>query len=480
MERFVLGEHDLFERFRIPSRLYGREREQAALRAAAARVLAGARELVLVTGQPGAGKSALVRELAAPSTRGHAYFIEGKFDQYQRNLPYAALTSAFDRLVSQLLTAPEERLARWLEALRIALAPNAQVLVDIIPDLAFLLGPQPPVARLDLNETSTASTSCSSASWRWCAPPSTRCSSSSTTCSGPTPPACACAGNVVNTATLAILYENDLPAAHGHLLPAIELGLLRPLPAPEPRPGDDSAPAPGAGTYAFAHDRVQQAAYALIPADDRGRIHLRIARLLEQALPPGQREQRLFERAEHYVLAAALLDDPAEKLVVARLCLAAGQRARASMAGDAALRFLRAGLALMPVSAWQAHYELMRGLALATAEAEYLTDHFDAAERLSAELIAHARDDLDRAEVHDFQITCYFGRGRLAESVALIHEALAMLGVVLPREPAAGQALARWPRSAGWSSSTPGSRGARPRSWRAPSRPRPRARPRRR
>ncbi len=152
VQRFVLGEHDVVARFRIPSHLYGRRHEQAALRSAAERVMAGAKELLLVAGQPGIGKSALVKELAAPSTRGHAYFIEGKFDQYQRNVPYSALASAFGSLVSQLLTEREDSLARWRRALRVALHPNAQVLVNIIPDLAFLLGPQPPVARLGPTE----------------------------------------------------------------------------------------------------------------------------------------------------------------------------------------------------------------------------------------------------------------------------------------------------------------------------------------
>jgi serine/threonine protein kinase len=110
VERFPLGQDDRAERFHIAAGLYGRERE--ALLASFARVVEGGAELVLVTGPPGIGKSALVGELGAPLARGRASFAEGKFDQYRRNQPYAALASALGKLLGQILAEPEQRRAR--------------------------------------------------------------------------------------------------------------------------------------------------------------------------------------------------------------------------------------------------------------------------------------------------------------------------------------------------------------------------------
>jgi predicted ATPase len=588
IQRFILGEYDVNERFQISSRLYGRDREQTALRSAFARVVAGAKELVLVAGYPGIGKSALVKELAVPSTRRHARFIDGKFDQYRRNVPYSALAGAFGVLVGQLLTEPEERLAHWRQALQAALGPSGQVLVDVIPDLAFLVGSQPPVAKLGPAETENrlnvvfqrflellcsaelplvlflddlqwadaaslrllrlmladpdvshlliigtyrdsevdathplmltldqvrndgvtierivlgplgiehvrqllADTLQRSASdcteladlvvtktegnpffvgqflrtlhqdqllgfdralrgWRW--------DLAVIHALGITDnvvdlmlerirklPAAtqrilelaACAGNVFEIDTLAIICEDSSVAIHGHLLPAIEFGLVRPLSAPEVRPGDgNSAPALVVGSHAFAHDRVQQAAYALGSDGDKAAIHLGIARLLERALAPGEREQRIFELAEHFVLGAALLDDPAEQLAVAHLCLVAGRRAQESMARDTALRFLRAGLALVPAPSWQAHYALMRDLALAAVEAAYLTGDFEPARRLSEDILANARALLDKIEVYDLQILFHFTQGQMGPAMEITLDVLAMLGMILPRDP---------------------------------------------
>jgi predicted ATPase/signal transduction histidine kinase/ActR/RegA family two-component response regulator len=589
VQRFALGEHDV-ERFRIPSRLYGREHELRALRAAAERVIAGGRELVLVAGQPGIGKSALVRELTAPSVRGPAYFIDGKFDQYQRNVPYSALASAFGALIGQLLTQPEERVAHWRQALRAALGSNGQVLVEVIPDLTFLLGPQPPVARLGPAETEQRfnvmfqrfrQAICSAEhplflfldDLQWADTATLRLMKQMMTdpsvhhlliigayrddevdaahlltatldqlraedvtiarvTLGPlgiehvrqllaaalqrSPDDCtelaelilaktegnpffvdqflhtlhqdgllafdaavrgwrwnlaaihalritdnvvdlmldrirklpaatqrildlaACTGSAFDVGTLAIICEDDPGAIRGHLLPAIELGLVLPLSAPEARPTDTGdGPVTAASSHAFAHDRVQQAAYGLVTGQERGRVHLQIARLLEHALTPAQREQRLFELAEHFVVGAELLDDPDEKLRVARLCLAAGKRAQHAMAHDSALRFLHAGLALVPSPRWQEHYELTRNLALATVEAELVTDHAEAAQGLCEEILAHARDVFDKVAVRDLQMIFHNTRQRMAEALQIGLDTLSMLGVEVPRAPEA-------------------------------------------
>ena len=104
----------------------------------------GGRELVLIAGYSGVGKTCLVRELFEPLARRRGYFISGKFDQLQRNTPYSALVTALDELVKQILTESDARLAAWRAKLAAALGPNGQIIVDVIPDVGLIIGPQPP------------------------------------------------------------------------------------------------------------------------------------------------------------------------------------------------------------------------------------------------------------------------------------------------------------------------------------------------
>jgi predicted ATPase/signal transduction histidine kinase len=144
IEPFPLGRRDTSERFRLPQRLYGRGAEAAALLAAFDRSLDGAR-LMMVRGTSGIGKSALIQELYRPISERRGYFAAGKFDQFQRHVPYAALVQALEALVHQVLTEPPARVAAWAEAVRAALPTTAQVLVEACPDLQLILGPQPSV-----------------------------------------------------------------------------------------------------------------------------------------------------------------------------------------------------------------------------------------------------------------------------------------------------------------------------------------------
>lgn len=149
---FPLGQRDVSDRFKLPQKLYGRKQELAKMLATFDRVAQGERALLLVTGAPGIGKTALVEELHTSITRRRGTLITGKFDQVQRSTPYLAFTRAFRALIHRLLTEPEEKLARWHTRLQEALGVNGQVMVDIIPDLELIIGPQPPVPELGPQE----------------------------------------------------------------------------------------------------------------------------------------------------------------------------------------------------------------------------------------------------------------------------------------------------------------------------------------
>jgi predicted ATPase/signal transduction histidine kinase/tRNA A-37 threonylcarbamoyl transferase component Bud32 len=140
---FRPARHDISDHFQIPQKLYGREHESSTLLAAFERVSRGASELMLVTGEAGIGKSALVHEIYKPITHQRGYFISGKFDQFQRNIPYSALLHAFHDLVGLLLTEDEARIAAWRKKLLEAVGENGQFIIDVLPEVELIIGPQP-------------------------------------------------------------------------------------------------------------------------------------------------------------------------------------------------------------------------------------------------------------------------------------------------------------------------------------------------
>ncbi|HBY76675.1 MAG TPA: hypothetical protein DEG47_06660, partial [Cyanobacteria bacterium UBA11148] len=109
-------------------------------------------EMMLVAGYSGIGKSALVAEVYKPITEKRGYFISGKFDQFQRNIPYSAVVAAFKELVRQLLSESEEQLNQWRQKLDAAFGHNGQVIIDVIPEVELIVGKQPAVPKLGATE----------------------------------------------------------------------------------------------------------------------------------------------------------------------------------------------------------------------------------------------------------------------------------------------------------------------------------------
>jgi serine/threonine protein kinase len=150
---FPLGAEDGSDRFYIPHKLYGRDQEIATLLGAFDHMAAGgAPALVTVSGYSGIGKSSLVYELQWPIVRARGYFIAGKFDQYQRDIPYATITQAFRELVQQLLAESDERIAGWRQQLLAVLGVNGQLIVDVLPQVELIIGKQAPVPALPPTE----------------------------------------------------------------------------------------------------------------------------------------------------------------------------------------------------------------------------------------------------------------------------------------------------------------------------------------
>jgi predicted ATPase/signal transduction histidine kinase len=151
---FIPGERDSAAQLLIPQKLYGREKEAGILLEAFERVgnlennLSPNSEMVLVSGYSGIGKSSLVNEIHKPILSKRGYFTTGKFDQYQRNIPYSSLIQALKSLMRQLLTEEACQLQKWKEKLLTALGDNGQLVVNVIPELESIIGTQLPVSEL--------------------------------------------------------------------------------------------------------------------------------------------------------------------------------------------------------------------------------------------------------------------------------------------------------------------------------------------
>jgi predicted ATPase/class 3 adenylate cyclase len=146
---FPLGQGDVSGRLMLAQALYGREAELTQLSAAFDRVSAGGRELVVVSGAPGIGKSALVLELGRAIAEREGYLISGKFGQYKRGRPFGPLLDAFDGLAQQFLTLPEPELEVWRREVLTAIGANAGLITEALPGFARILGPQPSPPTLD-------------------------------------------------------------------------------------------------------------------------------------------------------------------------------------------------------------------------------------------------------------------------------------------------------------------------------------------
>lgn len=142
---FRLGEKDFSGKLQIPEKLYGRQKEIEQLLDAYGQVSEGAKEIIMVTGYSGTGKTALVNEIHKPITKDRGYFINGKFDQLQRSIPYSAFIQALNQFCRLILTETEDVLARWKERILEAVGNLGKLLTDIIPQLDSVIGTQPDV-----------------------------------------------------------------------------------------------------------------------------------------------------------------------------------------------------------------------------------------------------------------------------------------------------------------------------------------------
>ena len=199
-------------------------------------------------------------------------------------------------------------------------------------------------------------------------------------------------------------------------------------------------------SYKFVHDRVQEAAYALIPEKSRAEAHLRIGRLLAAHTPPEKRDEAIFEIVNQLNRGAPLITSREEREQLAELNLAAGKRAKASSAYASALTYLTAGAALLPEDAWERRQELAFELELHRADCEICTGALQAAEERLAALATRAVDTVQRCAVARRRVDLYTMLGARRAAVAVGLECLRHVGIDWSAHPTEAEARREYER----------------------------------
>ena len=611
---FELGQSDISEQFQIPQKLYGRESETEQFLSAFERITSvpfssketvekssGQSEMMLVAGYSGIGKSALVQEIYKPLT--HGYFISGKFNQFQRNVPYSGLVKAFSNLMQQLLTESEAQLKQWQTQLLSALGPNGQIIIEIIPELELIIGPQPQVPALGPSEAQNRfklvfqgfiTVFCESShplilfldDLQWADSATLKLIELIMTHEhkrylfligayrdnevNPTHPfiitleqvqkagvivnqitlspltleqvtqliadtvhretqavhalaelvtrktggnpffvnqflktlyeenlltfqypneasvsgfekggekgnrriwqwdiaqiealnitdnvvdlmqsklkklseatqrvlrLAACVGNRFDLKILSLINEHSAAETFQELMPAIQEGLVLPLSGLESLTDELLDTDASQFLFQFRHDRVQQAAYALIDEAHKKAIHLQIGRLLLANTPKTQRADKIFELVDHLNIGYEQITEDAETLEIAQLNLIAGQKAKSATAYEAALKYLNVGLRHLTETSWQNQYDLTLALYIETMEAEYLSSHFEQSEDLAKIVLHQAKTRLERIKVYEIQIQSYITQNQMTAAIETGLHVLEMLEIKLEQAP---------------------------------------------
>ncbi|MBD2249580.1 serine/threonine protein kinase, partial [Nostoc sp. FACHB-888] len=226
---------------------------------------------------------------------------------------------------------------------------------------------------------------------------------------------------------MAIVCEKSPKAIFQDLLVAIQAGLIQPLSELD----EDLL----VQEYKFLHDRVQQAAYALIDESCKQVVHLQIGRNLLEKTSPEQRFDRLFTIVDHLDQGTELVTAQPERTEIARLNLMAGQKAKSATAYEAAFKYFTTGLQLLDTESWLTEYDLTLALYSEAAEAAYLQGCFDEMEQLVEVVLARAKTVVDKVQAYDSRIQGYLSQGNLKETLKTGLEALKLLGIDLIENP---------------------------------------------
>ncbi|MEG4167357.1 MULTISPECIES: AAA family ATPase [unclassified Microcoleus] len=257
----------------------------------------------------------------------------------------------------------------------------------------------------------------------------------------------ACIGNQFDLATLAIVHKKSQSETAAHLWKALQEGLVIPITEVYKFFQDSEAVEVAQASelsvpYKFLHDRVQQAAYFLIPESQKQSTHLEIGQLLLRkgghggtAPTEAEIQDKVFDIVNQLNMGVELIEYQTERDRLAQLNLIAGRKAKASTAYAAANIYLQTGIELLRANCWLLQYELTLNLYIAAAEAAYLNADFDAMEQMAGLVLQEAQTILDRVKIYEIKIAAQTAQSKVLETIAVAREALLQLGIELPAEP---------------------------------------------
>jgi len=592
IKEFELGQKDKSDRFLIPERLYGREVEVKILLDSFDRVAQGNSELMLVAGFSGIGKTALINEIHKPITKQKGYFIKGKFDQFNRNVPYSAFVQAFSSLAKQLLAESDEYLKQWQQEILAALEDKAQVIIEIIPDLKLILGEQPAIAELadsaaqnrfnlffskfvqvfanqehplvifldDLQWADSASLSllellmsksgtsvdsllvigtyrdneifpahplmlclqeierqqshinsiilepltelgikCLIADtllsskavvaplseliyqktqgnpffttqflkglyedgyvefiqednyWQWDLSQIRQLAPNDNVVEFmvfrlqklPEPTQeilklAACLGNRFELGTLEIISDRPKREITNDLWPALQARLIVPenqIYLMDNEDENQNIAQDSVVKYRFLHDRVQQAAYTLIPQPEKEKTHYQIGQLLLKNTPDNEQEQKIFDIANHLNFGKVFVSPQSERVQLAQLNLLAGIKAKNAIAFQASFDYAHTGLSLLGDKSWERQYQLTLDLHNLATESAYLKGDFSVMESLVSTIKKNTTEILDTVSVIQTQIQFYAAQQNYSSAISTGRDILQELGISFPDQP---------------------------------------------
>jgi PAS domain S-box-containing protein len=241
----------------------------------------------------------------------------------------------------------------------------------------------------------------------------------------------ACLGNIAQTTMLSIVHGTSEEEVHSDLWEALRLEFIVRL--------DDS--------YKFVHDRIQEAAYSLIPEAVRAEAHLRVGRLLTACTTPERHEETIFEVVNQLNQGAVLMTARDEREQLAEFNLIAGKRAKASAAYVSAFKYLTAGAELLTDDCWERRYQLSFALELHRAECEFLTGELAAAEQRLTRLSARAVNTVEQATVACLLVDLYTTVDQSDRAVDVCLEYLRPLGIDWSPHPTAEEARREYERT---------------------------------
>jgi predicted ATPase len=266
----------------------------------------------------------------------------------------------------------------------------------------------------------------------------------------------ACIGDKFNLDVLSIVNEKSLSETAQDLWESLKVGLVLPLSQSYKIPlvGDwgveqEESPIPMSQlqiSYKFLHDRVQQAAYCLIPVEETKKTHLKIGELLLKHTPETEIEDNIFEIVNQLNVGTELILQQSQKDELARLNWIAGKKAKTSTAYETAVKYLSLGLELLTEDSWIHHYDLTLNLYVEAVESQYLNTNFERAGELAEIVLQKATSLLDQMKVYALNIQFYIAQNQMLKAIETGVQVLHMLGVSLSPTPNEGGVVPTLPQ----------------------------------